>query len=93
MENENIPAGQHFGSRRQQQLRRFSMGLCILCGLCLIMDGFDVQAMGYVAPVILKEWHVPNASSGPCSAPGCSAFWLVRCCSACLPIKSDVGPC
>jgi AAHS family 4-hydroxybenzoate transporter-like MFS transporter len=42
----------------------FQLGLCILCGLCLIMDGFDVQAMGYVAPVILKEWHVPNAQFG-----------------------------
>jgi AAHS family 4-hydroxybenzoate transporter-like MFS transporter len=42
----------------------FQIGLCILCGLCLVMDGFDVQAMGYVAPVILKEWHVSNAQFG-----------------------------
>ena len=43
---------------------RFQLGLCILCGLCLIMDGFDVQAMGYVAPVILKEWHTSSAQFG-----------------------------
>jgi AAHS family 4-hydroxybenzoate transporter-like MFS transporter len=42
----------------------FQLGLCILCGLCLIMDGFDVQAMGYVAPAILQEWHVPSAQFG-----------------------------
>jgi MFS transporter, AAHS family, 4-hydroxybenzoate transporter len=48
----------------------FQLGLCILCGLCLIMDGFDVQAMGYVAPVILKEWHVPNAQFGPVFGAG-----------------------
>jgi MFS transporter, AAHS family, 4-hydroxybenzoate transporter len=42
----------------------FQWGLCILCGLCLLMDGFDVQAMGYVAPAILKEWHVGNAQFG-----------------------------
>ena len=48
----------------------FQFGLCILCGLCLIMDGFDVQAMGYVAPVILKEWHVPNAQFGPVFGAG-----------------------
>jgi AAHS family 4-hydroxybenzoate transporter-like MFS transporter len=42
----------------------FQLGLCILCFLCLIMDGFDVQAMGYVAPAILQEWHVPNAQFG-----------------------------
>ena len=34
------------------------------------MDGFDVQAMGYVAPVILKEWHVPNAQFGPVFGAG-----------------------
>jgi AAHS family 4-hydroxybenzoate transporter-like MFS transporter len=48
----------------------FQLGLCILCGLCLIMDGFDVQAMGYVAPAILKEWHVPNAQFGPVFGSG-----------------------
>jgi AAHS family 4-hydroxybenzoate transporter-like MFS transporter len=48
----------------------FQLGLCILCGLCLFMDGFDVQAMGYVAPVILREWHVPNAQFGPVFGAG-----------------------
>lgn len=52
----------HFGA--------FQLGLCILCGFCLVMDGFDVQAMGYVAPVILKEWHVPNAQFGPVFGAG-----------------------
>jgi len=42
----------------------FQVGLCMLCFLCLIMDGFDVQAMGYVAPAILQEWHVPSAQFG-----------------------------
>lgn len=48
----------------------FQWGLCILCGMCLLMDGFDVQAMGYVAPVILKEWHVGNAQFGPVFGAG-----------------------
>ena len=29
-----------------------------LCGICMIMDGFDVQAMGYVAPALIKEWQI-----------------------------------
>jgi MFS transporter, AAHS family, 4-hydroxybenzoate transporter len=33
-----------------------------LCMICLVMDGFDVQAMGYTAPAVLKEWHVPAGS-------------------------------
>jgi MFS transporter, AAHS family, 4-hydroxybenzoate transporter len=36
-----------------------------LCLLCLIMDGFDVQALGYVAPEIVREWKVSNAALGP----------------------------
>src|SRR5712692_2496902 len=43
----------------------FQLGLLILCSVCLIMDGFDVQAMGYVAPAIIQEWKVPNAQLGP----------------------------
>src|SRR5712692_10629633 len=43
----------------------FQLGLLILCSVCLIMDGFDVQAMGYVAPSIVQEWKVPTAQLGP----------------------------
>lgn len=43
----------------------FQTAIFILCGLCLIMDGFDVQAMGYVAPALTRDWHIPNAMLGP----------------------------
>src|ERR1700724_3111891 len=36
----------------------------VLCGLCLIMDGFDVQAMGYVAPAVVKEFKIPDKQMG-----------------------------
>jgi AAHS family 4-hydroxybenzoate transporter-like MFS transporter len=36
-----------------------------ICLLCLIMDGFDVQAVGYVAPEIVREWKISNAALGP----------------------------
>jgi AAHS family 4-hydroxybenzoate transporter-like MFS transporter len=32
---------------------------------CLVMDGFDVQALGYTAPSIIREWGVANAALGP----------------------------
>jgi AAHS family 4-hydroxybenzoate transporter-like MFS transporter len=47
------------------ELSPFHWGLIVLSSLCLIMDGFDVQAMGYVAPVLIREWHVPNSALGP----------------------------
>ena len=36
----------------------------ILCALCLIIDGFDVQAMGYVAPAVFAELKIPRPELG-----------------------------
>ena len=33
----------------------FHIGVFTLCAACLILDGFDVQAVGFVAPDIRKE--------------------------------------
>ncbi len=46
------------------------IGTFAICLLCLIMDGFDVQALGYVAPAIIREWHVANAALGPVFGAG-----------------------
>jgi AAHS family 4-hydroxybenzoate transporter-like MFS transporter len=52
------------------RLGPFQVAICLLCGLCLIMDGFDVQAMGYVAPAIIREWNIPNVALGPVFGAG-----------------------
>src|SRR5262249_2253043 len=44
------------------QVRSFQIGIYVLCGLCLIMDGFDVQAWGYVAPSLFTEWGIASAA-------------------------------
>ncbi len=49
----------------QSKIGAFQTGIFILCGLCLIMDGFDVQALGYLAPAIIKDWSLPPAQMGP----------------------------
>ena len=46
------------------RLGLFQWTTFVLCGLCLIMDGFDVQAMGYVAPAVIKEFKIPAAEMG-----------------------------
>jgi MFS transporter, AAHS family, 4-hydroxybenzoate transporter len=43
----------------------FQWGVFVLCGLCLIMDGFDLQAIGYVAPALVRDWKIPSSSMGP----------------------------
>src|SRR5437867_12386650 len=49
----------------QIKIGAFQTGILILCALCLIMDGFDVQALGYLAPAIIKDWSLPPAQMGP----------------------------
>lgn len=44
--------------------------ILIMVGLTVVMDGFDVQAMGYVAPAIIKEWGVSKANLGPVFGAG-----------------------
>jgi MFS transporter, AAHS family, 4-hydroxybenzoate transporter len=48
----------------QSPIGRFQWRLYFLCGLCLIMDGFDVQAIGYVAPALSQDWKITGAILG-----------------------------
>ncbi|WP_374697756.1 MFS transporter [Alcaligenes nematophilus] len=52
---------------RLGRLQYFVLGLCMLS---LIIDGFDVQAMGYVAPAIIKQWGIAKADLGPVFGAG-----------------------
>lgn len=42
----------------------FQKRLFVLCGLCLIMDGFDVQMMAYVITPIINDWGTPASQLG-----------------------------
>jgi len=46
------------------------IGLAILSGLCLIVDGYDVQAMGYVGPAIVQDWRIHASQLGPVFGAG-----------------------
>ncbi|WP_088708023.1 MFS transporter [Noviherbaspirillum denitrificans] len=65
MNTENI---QHFIENRK--LGRFQIQTFVLCGLIVLLDGFDTLAIGYVAPFIMKEWGVTKAALGPVFASG-----------------------
>jgi AAHS family 4-hydroxybenzoate transporter-like MFS transporter len=42
----------------------------VLCALIALLDGFDTQVIGFVAPVIAAEWNLPVALFGPVFAVG-----------------------
>lgn len=51
-------------------LGSYRLLVMILCGLCLIMDGFDVQAIGYVAPAVVHEWRISKEVLAPVFGAG-----------------------
>lgn len=52
------------------KLGRGQVLVIALCSLCLIMDGFDVQAMGYVAPALIQEWGLSKEVLSPVFGAG-----------------------
>ncbi|MCV9938383.1 hypothetical protein OIU35_18700 [Boseaceae bacterium BT-24-1] len=36
-----------------------------LCGAVTVLDGFDTQAIAYVAPVLAKSWGLGPSAFGP----------------------------
>jgi AAHS family 4-hydroxybenzoate transporter-like MFS transporter len=46
-------------------IQSLHLGIFTLCALCMVMDGFDVYALGYIAPAIIQEWKVSPALLGP----------------------------
>jgi len=49
----------------RSKVKRLHVGVFLLCAACTIMDGFDVQALGYVAPAIIQDWKIAPALLGP----------------------------
>ena len=41
------------------KISRYQFSVITLCGFIGILDGFDLQSIAFVAPVIAAEWHVP----------------------------------
>ena len=43
----------------------YQYSIVALCALTVFLDGFDVQAIAFVAPSIVGEWHVSREALGP----------------------------
>src|SRR5580692_2535592 len=51
-------------------LSGFQIRALVLVGLLVFMDGFDVQMIGFVAPALLRDWHLSVEQLGPIFAAG-----------------------
>ena len=63
--------------------------IVLLCGLVMFLDGFDTQAISYIAPLIAKEWNLSRELLGlifSSALTGLMAGYLVL-----SPISDRVG--
>ena len=57
----------------RQPVGPFQIRLLLMCAAVLFIDGFDTQAIGYVAPDLAREWKLSRAALGPVFSAGPSA--------------------
>lgn len=49
----------------EKKVGAFQYLIVSLCGLVMLLDGFDTQAISYMAPLMAKEWNLPREMLGP----------------------------
>ena len=48
----------------------FQLRVLLVCAAVLFIDGFDTQAIGYVAPALASEWKLARGTLGPVFSAG-----------------------
>ena len=54
----------------KQPVGRFQIRLLLACAAVLFLDGFDTQAIGYVAPALASDWGLARGALGPVFSAG-----------------------
>jgi AAHS family 4-hydroxybenzoate transporter-like MFS transporter len=54
----------------RQPVGGFQIRLLLACAAVLFLDGFDTQAIGFVAPALAKEWGLTKSALGPVFSAG-----------------------
>ena len=74
----------------RQKVGSLQILVFLVSGAATLLDGFDAQAIGYVAPAIIKDWHIPAvALSGVFSA---GTFGILLGCLLVAPLALAVFP-
>ncbi|HTH99265.1 MAG TPA: MFS transporter [Stellaceae bacterium] len=49
---------------------RFQYLIFLMCGATLFVEGYDTQAIAYVAPAVANDWHLSRGALGPVFGAG-----------------------
>ncbi len=55
---------------------RYQIWIMALCGATVFLDGFDTQALGYVAPSLTAAWKLERGALGPVFSAGLSGIMI-----------------
>ena len=61
----------------------------VLCAAATAIEGFDAQNIGYVAPTIIHEWHLPPHQFTPVFVSGLAGLLIG--CLAIAPLADWLG--
>ena len=59
-----------------QRFGRFQAGLMFWICAFMLIEGYDMQVVGYAAPAIIKAWHSDKAAFGAVFGAGLGGFML-----------------
>jgi len=54
----------------ERPVGRYQLMVAVMCSLLVFVDGFDAQAMGYVAPALSAAMQIPRSVLGPVISSG-----------------------
>lgn len=59
-----------------RKLGAFQISTIALCGFVMLLDGFDMMVIGYIAPLVAKEWGVSKTALGPVFSLGLAGLMV-----------------
>ncbi len=73
----------------EQPFSRYQLLIAVMCGAMVFMDGFDAQAMGFVAPALTAQLKITRAALGPAISIG--LFGMMIGALVCGPLADRFG--
>ena len=72
-----------------QRFGRFQIGLMFWICTFMLIEGYDMQVVGYAAPAIIKAWHSDKAAFGVVFGAGLGDLLLVAAGDDVLVVERD----
>src|ERR1700744_1981477 len=73
----------------RQKVSALQVAVACLCGAAVMLDGFDSQIIGFVAPALIQEFKIPPATLAPVFSAG--LFGILAGCLLLAPLADWLG--